>query len=63
MTNSKGFTLIELIVVIAIIAILASVAVPSYNRIQQRAAEAAAISTHRLSHHVLTLTTQCQETL
>ncbi len=44
MTNSKGFTLIELIVVIAIIAILASVAVPSYNRIQERAAEAAAIS-------------------
>lgn len=42
--NNKGFTLIELIVVIAIIAILAAVAVPSYNRIQDRAERSAAIS-------------------
>ena len=42
--NNKGFTLIELIVVIAIIAILAAVAVPSYNRIQERAERSVAIS-------------------
>ena len=42
--NNKGFTLIELIVVIAIIAILAAVAVPSYNRIQDRAERSAALS-------------------
>ena len=35
--NQKGFTLIELLVVITIIAILASVSVPVFSSIQQKA--------------------------
>jgi type IV pilus assembly protein PilE len=42
MSRTKGFTLIEIIVVLVIIAILATIAVPSYNTyIQQGAAKSA----------------------
>jgi prepilin-type N-terminal cleavage/methylation domain-containing protein len=34
--NSKGFTLVELIIVIAIISILASISIPTYIRYQQK---------------------------
>lgn len=37
MLNSKGFSMVELIIVIAIVAILAVSAIPIYNNITQRA--------------------------
>lgn len=36
MTNSKGFTLIELMVVVAIVAILAAIAIPSYSQYMRK---------------------------
>lgn len=39
--NSKGFTLIELMIVVAIIAILAAIALPAYNAYRVRTAEGA----------------------
>ncbi len=38
--NSRGFTLIELMVVIAIVAIITAVAVPSYNRYVEKSRRA-----------------------
>ena len=41
--SSRGFTLIELMVVVAIIAILMTIAIPSYRRYMMRAHRSAAI--------------------
>lgn len=43
-TKTKGFSLIELMIVIAIVAILAAAGIPSYNKYLQRASLAEAIS-------------------
>lgn len=43
-TKSKGFTIIELLIVIVVIAILASISFVAYNNIQQKATNVARIS-------------------
>lgn len=42
--NSKGFTLIELMVVVAIIGILASVAIPAYSAYAAKSANSACLA-------------------
>jgi len=44
MTSKKGFTLIELLVVIAIIGLLSSILLASFNKIREKAKDAAALA-------------------
>lgn len=43
--NSKGFTIVELLIVIVVIGILAAITIVSYTGIQSKARTAASVST------------------
>lgn len=54
MTKSKGFTLVELLIVIVVIAILAAITLVSYNSIQKRAYNVSTVQAVRSWANVLT---------
>jgi prepilin-type N-terminal cleavage/methylation domain-containing protein len=51
MTQRKGFTLVEIMIVVAIIALLAAIAIPSFMRSRQDSRKSACINNLRLIDH------------
>lgn len=56
--KSKGFTIVELVIVIAVIAILAAVLIPTFSSLIDRANESADVSTAR---NIMTMTASNEE--
>lgn len=55
MRNSRGFTLVEIMIVVAIIGILAVIAVPNFVRVRQRARTNACVANLRQVHSAAVL--------
>ena len=55
LTNKKGFTIVELVIVIAVIAILAAVLIPTFNSVIKKANESAALQECKAALDVVTL--------
>ena len=51
MTQRKGFTLVEIMIVVAIIALLAAIAIPSFMKSRQDSRKSACINNLRLLDH------------
>jgi prepilin-type N-terminal cleavage/methylation domain-containing protein len=51
MTQRKGFTLVEIMIVVAIIALLAAIAIPSFMKSRQDSRRSACVNNLRLIDH------------
>ena len=51
MTQRKGFTLVEIMIVVAIIALLAAIAIPSFMKSRQESRRSSCINNLRLIDH------------